>query len=789
MKKFLALLLAALMVLSMFAMVACQPSDDPVTPPDDETDPDNKNCTTHVDANTDYKCDNCGANLEKPDCTHEDADTDYVCDKCGAALEKPGVDPKDQEKADDVIERIQKIEEVTKDNYTKKKNTISTARSRYNKLTDAQKALVPAELVTFLEQAEAAYAAFVAAAEKAEALTVNKLIVETPRVDGQINIEYYMGAALSVTSEAGTTVTFRFMLDNEYLYIIEDRKDATPNWAADYNAQGDNAVIYFVKDTVQVSGLYWNASTAKSETPVIALFATDKAAAAVKSYEANVVAVEGASYVMEAKIALADLGLTKDDFDDSLVGVTFCAYDADGSAVNELKYAGVDAWEDCQRFFTAKSEHVNFIANGSAVIDGRIDELYWQSSYIELSQSACNDFTDTDKANGAGIVGAPELATPDFELMHSTFRFAIDGEYLYIVEHRYDLVPIYKSLSFKTPYTADGSLLWFVTNGGPTVGIQWNRATMDSNKPILGLFFNGNEPAGVEMDWECVVKNCGTEFEYIMEAKVPLADLKLTREQFENNEVGFTCCTVDIINPQYDPANFAFTENGYQLQYIGVGKWGASPKLMINPNGAEVGYVPEVGEYDPEFDLGEPEDAEKPFDTVPIDPETGYLTTEYRYNQYAYWYSDMKREEILFTKASPDVFEGVVVDTSTKNPGVGLYTDGDRQYVMKIDLKKYKDAIIVLELAQNYDVRVSTDAAIESLDPSEMYDYSGWLKVQDYVDVYGERTTSGSLHHAIAIESSAFAGGEDYLYIRIGNCGNENGHGGSCYNFSIFYEE
>ena len=286
MKKFLALLLAALMVLSMLAMVACQPADTPDDPKDDPKD----ECKTHVDANTDYKCDNCGADLEKPACTHEDADTDYKCDKCGAELEKPDVDSELQEKLNKVIERIEKIEEVTKDNYTKKKNLLKQARTYFDKLTDEEKAMIPEETVKMLTDGEAAYAAFVAAAEKAEALTINKLILESPRVDGQINIEYYMGAALTVSNEAGTKITFRFMLDNEYLYIVEDRKDATPNKAADYNVAGDNAIIYFVKDTVQVSGLYWNASTAKSDSPVIALFATDKASASVKDYEANVVA-------------------------------------------------------------------------------------------------------------------------------------------------------------------------------------------------------------------------------------------------------------------------------------------------------------------------------------------------------------------------------------------------------------------------------------------------------------------------------------------------------------------
>ena len=784
MKKIIALLLAALMVLSMFAMVACQPSEDPNPPV----------CTTHVDANTDGKCDNCGTAMQKPECqTHEDADEDGKCDNCGATVENSGENSEDQEKVDEAIEKIEKIEEVTKDNYTKKKNTIKTARNKYDKLTDEQKAMVPAEIVKMLTDAEAAYAAFVAAADKAEALTINKLITATPTVDGQINIEYFMGASLTVTNEAGTKVTFRFMLDKDYLYIIEDRKDAMLVIPSDYNkADGDNSIIYFTKDAEQVAGLYWNPVTAETNAPVFALFgaAADMNAAVVKDYEGSlVIASDGKACVVEAKIPLADLGLTKEDFEDSLIGVTFCANDADGNAVTEMKYAGVDAWDDCQRFFTAKAEHVNFIANGTPTIDGRLDDIYWQSSYVELSQSACNDFTDADEKVGAGIKGAPELATPDFELMHSTFRFAIDDEYLYIAEHRYDLVPIYQTLTFKEPYKADGSLLWFTTGGKATVGIQWNRATLDSAKPVLGLFFNDQQREATQMNWECVVKNCGSEFEYIMEAKVPLADLKLTKDEFESNAVGFTFCTVDIINPQYDVANFDWANNGYQLQYIGVNFWASAPMLMINPNGADVGYVPEVGEYDPAYDLEDSGEIEIPFDTVPIDPETGFLTTEYRYTQYARWYSDMKKEEYLFTKAEPDVFEGMIIDCPTYNPGVGFYTDEDRQYVMKIDLNKYKDAIIVLELAQNYDVRVSTDAAIESLEASEMYEFSGWTKVQDYVEVNGERTQSGSLHHAIAIESSAFAGSDDYLYIRIGNCGNEGSHGGSCYNFSIYYKE
>ena len=149
----------------------------------------------------------------------------------------------------------------------------------------------------------------------------------------------------------------------------------------------------------------------------------------------------------------------------------------------------------------------------------------------------------------------------------------------------------------------------------------------------------------------------------------------------------------------------------------------------------------------------------------------------------------MKKVEYLFTKDPQDEMPIELVDDANRNNNVGKYTDQQRQFVFKVDLTKYKNAIIVLEVAQNYDIRVSTDSAIDNLAAADMYGFEGWTKVQDYVDVNGSRTTSGGLHHAVAIEASEFAGDADYLYIRLGNCGNEGTHGGSCYNIAIYYEE
>ena len=157
------------------------------------------------------------------------------------------------------------------------------------------------------------------------------------------------------------------------------------------------------------------------------------------------------------------------------------------------------------------------------------------------------------------------------------------------------------------------------------------------------------------------------------------------------------------------------------------------------------------------------------------------------------WFSDMKREEYIFTKDPMDKLpEGmVIVDTPTANANVGKYCDQARQFVIKIDLKKYKDAIIVMELAQNYHLEVSTDAAVETTDAAELGNLSTWTVVQDYEAVHGQHIESGagSLHHAVAIESSTWAKDADYLYIRLSNCDPTKGHGGSCYNFTIYYKE
>ncbi len=87
-----ALLLVAILVVSVFALSSCDliskiPGIDKIPGLGDLFD---KPCEEHVDADGDYICDNCDAELEKNDpptpCEHKDENKDHNCDSCGEKL-------------------------------------------------------------------------------------------------------------------------------------------------------------------------------------------------------------------------------------------------------------------------------------------------------------------------------------------------------------------------------------------------------------------------------------------------------------------------------------------------------------------------------------------------------------------------------------------------------------------------------------------------------------------------------------------------------------------------------
>lgn len=723
MKKLLTMLLALTMIVSMLTMVAC--NDTPDTP--DIPDPGS-------------------SDVEQPG-----NNDDPVTPPEGEVSE-------DQKDADKVIERIDKIGEITQDTWEDNENKIEYARKYYDKLTDAQKALIDAELVKKLEDAEASFAAFRAAAEKAEGLTVNKIVTATAVVDGQLDGYYVMGTTLTL----GNT-SVRFTYDKENLYIFAENKTAK-----------DGITLQLAHNAVTVGSVVLTAEGVTVQTAD----ATDA------DQPQQVMATEG-GYLAEVAVALELLGLDEDYFEDKEVGVSF--------ACGSESYTGYDSPEDFERFYTADSAFYNYIATGTPEIDGAMDELYLQAHAITLSQDVVKSFTKKEQNLGGGWQGDQTLT--DAADMHTTFRFAVDDTYLYIVEHRFDLYPVYGSTAFNKPFRADGSLLWFSKNGDLGAGIAWNRALKAHDGPVFGLFFDNGQTGAIQKNWEFAVRQYATQCEYIMELKVPLADLELTRADFDEAKISFTFCSADIIDSEYNADTFSWTGTGYQMNYIGVNTWqdadGAQtdmPMLLINPTGDVMSSMPELmGEWAPElakeFDVWDAMSGieEMPFDTFPVDAETGYLQSEWNVEMLNTWYELLYANKLRYSlnrDELPALAEGVTLtnNSASRNSNVGFYCDPiGSNVVVSVDLTRYQDALITVATSQNYVLEVSRDG-------------ENWTELYNYVTVQGAPITSNQNFVGYAIDSTLYAADSDIMYVRIGQAKTDAaGWGGTFQSFTVFY--
>ena len=111
-KKVLILLFTLLLCICMISptLVSCmntKETEDGIIKDGELVDPDDKDCTNHVDKDGDGKCDKCGATMqeENPPCTdHVDNNGDGYCDKCGEYMGNVGhqhVDANGDGKCDD----------------------------------------------------------------------------------------------------------------------------------------------------------------------------------------------------------------------------------------------------------------------------------------------------------------------------------------------------------------------------------------------------------------------------------------------------------------------------------------------------------------------------------------------------------------------------------------------------------------------------------------------------------------------------------------------------------------
>ena len=327
-----------------------------------------------------------------------------------------------------VIEKIRALAQwpvVTANNYNTLKSEYEAAVAAYDKLDKAAKTIVGSENVQILNSAKASLRAYANSlkGENAEAeyqdmiagRPANRIVKATVKIDGVIdevvqkkstpltlNNELCnewnndidlksVGAGVvgdvRLTEDADTNVSFYFAYDNEYLYVTEVRSDRSWAFTAyDFRKPfaGDGSLLWFTRgsnSSQPLCGIQWSAglrassvqSTPKpgNTTPALGLFYQDMQLTS-KKMSADVweraIAWDSAnaSYVLEAKIPLSDLGFTAQDIESGIIGATFCTVDIvntsfDGNSNKlwtgygyQMQYPGVNSWYSCYRFLAVK---------------------------------------------------------------------------------------------------------------------------------------------------------------------------------------------------------------------------------------------------------------------------------------------------------------------------------------------------------------------------------------------------------------------------------------------------
>ncbi len=404
MKKFLAMLLALVMVFTCFALTAC--GDDEQTEDPGNEDPGTEDPGTEDPGTTD------------PGTT----DPSEPSDEDKQKAEEEAAQKAAEEAAAPVIETLQGLTsfaEITADNYEDAKAKYDAANDAYNDLDKAAKTVVGsdnkkilADLKTLIKNYETKLEAEKALTEyyvTLGALPTIKIANATLVLDGELDDSMAHCTSMTLTKEqcdawnaegrtsvdgagvvgdttltegAETDISFYFAYDDNYFYIVEWRCDL--NWcfsAQDYKKSytGDGSLLWLVNTgeaaewlasgsmaSSPACGMMWNAGVGGEKpgenAPQIALYPKDDQSNPIEktaSGEWNYCLKWDDSqyyYTLEVAIPWADLPFTAADVAAGNISATFCSVDIvnpefDGDTGKlwtgmgyQMQYPGVNKW-------------------------------------------------------------------------------------------------------------------------------------------------------------------------------------------------------------------------------------------------------------------------------------------------------------------------------------------------------------------------------------------------------------------------------------------------------------
>ncbi len=140
---------------------------------------------------------------------------------------------------------------------------------------------------------------------------------------------------------------------------------------------------------------------------------------------------------------------------------------------------------------------------------------------------------------------------------------------------------------------------------------------------------------------------------------------------------------------------------------------------------------------------------------------------------YGAMYPDRQKVTLSINSSSKDDKPFIVKDSSAASADL-KYTDLSNEIIYRFDLSKYKDAVVVATVCQNYFVQVSKDG-------------KNWTTIQDYAAVHGNRIEGASNQTTLGAAAQKYAPDSDYLYLRFANADTSTGWGTGLSQIEIYY--
>ena len=158
-------------------------------------------------------------------------------------------------------------------------------------------------------------------------------------------------------------LSVRMKVQDGYLYVLEERKDSTMQFANDYynhTYASAGSIIFFceVGENLNSHDLFMLAETKSKTGPMFGWREQNDHAGMVEIFaEETKATITANSFVLEAKIKLSDLGMTEQELKDGKYLVTYCAVkitepDFSGEPADlwgenyQLQYKGVGPWDE-----------------------------------------------------------------------------------------------------------------------------------------------------------------------------------------------------------------------------------------------------------------------------------------------------------------------------------------------------------------------------------------------------------------------------------------------------------